>query len=61
LHHLQDIRDAVLMIYKERKNLALTLKDTRTVVAKVENIFGVLVHTIFIFAYLFIFEVGELR
>ncbi|KAK9823582.1 hypothetical protein WJX72_003976 [[Myrmecia] bisecta] len=55
---LPDIRDAVIQIYKERKNLAFTLKDTRTVVGKLEFITGIVVHILFIFFYLIIFNVN---
>ena len=54
---MQDMREAVLKIYNNRKNLALTLRDTRTVVGKLENIIGVVVHFICIFFYLTIFNV----
>ena len=42
---------------QERRNLAMTLKDTKTVVNKIERIFAVLLHIIFIFFYLLIFNV----
>lgn len=42
---------------QERKNLAFTLKDTKSVVAHVEMMLGVFLHTLFAFAYLYIFEV----
>lgn len=42
---------------QERKNLAFTLKDTKSVVAHVESMLGVFLHTLFAFAYLYIFEV----
>ena len=42
---------------QERKNLAFTLKDTKSVVAHVEMMLGVILHMLFAFAYLYIFEV----
>ena len=51
------MRDGVLSIYKNRKNLALTLKDTKTVVGKLERLFGTVVHIVFFFFYLMIFQV----
>lgn len=54
---LADIRDAVIKIYKERRNLALSLKDTKTVVGKLELVIGVVLHIIFIFFYLMVFNV----
>lgn len=44
---------------QERKNLALSLKDTRSVVGKLELICGVLMHVLMAIAYLNIFEVSE--
>ena len=95
---LADIRDAVIKIYKERRNLALSLKvsslpavsltdkvclehksnsaydvfavlpvttllvsccqDTKTVVGKLELVIGVVLHLIFIFFYLMVFNVS---
>lgn len=43
---------------QERKKLALTLADTKSVVAKLELICGVVLHIVFGFIYLMIFEVG---
>ena len=55
---LHDMRDAVIQIYNERKNLAFTLKDTWTVVGKLEFVIGISIHLLFGFFYLLIFEVG---
>eukprot|EP00208_Stichococcus_sp_RCC1054_P005886 CAMPEP_0206144266 /NCGR_PEP_ID=MMETSP1473-20131121/23556_1 /ASSEMBLY_ACC=CAM_ASM_001109 /TAXON_ID=1461547 /ORGANISM="Stichococcus sp, Strain RCC1054" /LENGTH=1146 /DNA_ID=CAMNT_0053540037 /DNA_START=541 /DNA_END=3978 /DNA_ORIENTATION=- len=54
---LQDMRDAVLQIYKERKHLAFTLADAKSVVARLEAVLGVAAHTLAAFAYLVIFRV----
>ncbi len=54
---LHDIRDAVINIYRERKFLAATLRDTRTVVSRLELVIGVVVHLVFLFFYLLIFRV----
>ncbi|KAK9863795.1 hypothetical protein WJX84_010731 [Apatococcus fuscideae] len=54
---LAEIRDSIVSIYRERRNLAMTLKDTKTVVNKIERILGVLLHIVFIFFYLLIFNV----
>ena len=54
---LQDMRDAVVATYEARKNLALTLKDTRTVVGKLENILAVGLHGVCFLFYLSIFNV----
>ena len=50
-------KHAVLQIYKERKNLAYTLQDARGVVSKLELIMGVMMHVLFVFFYLIIFDV----
>ena len=52
------MRDAVISVYESRKNLALTLKDTRSVVGKLENILGVGIHTVCFLFYLSIFNVS---
>lgn len=52
-----DMREAVLAIYKSRKNLALTLQDSKTVIAKLELIFGTMLHVLAFFVYLIIFQV----
>ena len=54
---LHDIRDSVINIYRERKFLAATLRDTRTVVSRLELVIGVVVHLVFLFFYLLIFRV----
>ncbi|PNH11269.1 Mechanosensitive ion channel protein 10 [Tetrabaena socialis] len=48
--------DTIVRVYKERKKLALTLQDTRTVVAKLELICGCVLHIVFAFFYLVIFQ-----
>ena len=54
---LLNVRDAVINIYRERKFLAATLKDTHTVVGRLELMIGIGVHLLFIFFYLLIFRV----
>lgn len=51
------MREAILAIYLDRKNLAATLKDTKTVVGKLELIVGVVIQCIFFFFYLIIWNV----
>ncbi len=48
-----------VQIYKERKNLAYTLQDARGVVSKLELIMGVMMHVLFVFFYLIIFDVSR--
>ena len=55
--YLQDLKEAVLQIYNNRSNLANTLKDTRTIVGKLERLLGICLQLIFIFFYLAIFNV----
>ena len=54
---MQDLKEAVLQIYNNRSNLANTLKDTRTIVGKLERLLGICLQLIFIFFYLAIFNV----
>jgi len=42
---------------QERKKLALTLQDAKSVVAKLELVCGVIIHIIFAVIYLMIFQV----
>ncbi|KAK9845183.1 hypothetical protein WJX84_001954 [Apatococcus fuscideae] len=55
---LHDMREAVLKIYQNRKHLALTLKDTRTIVGKLERLVGSIIHFVWIFIYLSIWNVN---
>lgn len=43
---------------KERKHLAFTLKDTKTIVGKLERIAGFVFHVLMFFFYLVIFNVS---
>ena len=51
------MRIAVANVYKNRINLAATLKDTKTVVSKLERMVGVALHLVAILFYLTIFNV----
>jgi len=42
---------------QERKDLAFTLKDTKTIVGKLETILGFAIHVLFIILYLLVFAV----
>lgn len=59
---LKECIQAVDNIYVERKNLSKTLKDGRNITKTLENLIGAVIHTIFIFLYLLIFQanVGEI-
>ena len=50
----------MLQIYQQRKNLAFTLQDARSVVSKLEMILGAVIHVLLVFAYLIIFDVSDL-
>ncbi|KAL0029403.1 hypothetical protein WJX77_004930 [Trebouxia sp. C0004] len=54
---LHNIRDAVVNVYQERKHLAFTLKDTKTIVGKLERIAAFVIHVLMAFFYLVIFNV----
>eukprot|EP00798_Chlamydomonas_sp_ICE-L_P026211 gene26211-11942_t len=55
---LSEIVDVIVKVYKERKKLALSLKDTKSVVAKLELVCGVIIQTMFVLLYLWIFNVN---
>ena len=52
------MRIAVVNVYKNRINLAATLKDTKTVVSKLERMVGAGLHLVAILFYLAIWNVG---
>ena len=51
------MREAILAVYQDRKNLAATLKDTKTVVGTLERIMAVVIQLVFFFVYLLIWNV----
>ncbi|KAI8111519.1 hypothetical protein M9435_004019 [Picochlorum sp. BPE23] len=55
---LMDCAAAVGQIYKERSNLASTLRDARSINKTLEVLIGLSVHVLFIFFYLMIFNTG---
>lgn len=55
------IREVVLKIYAERRNIAASLADTDSIVQTLEIGIGVLVHFIFFAIYLFVFGVDILQ
>ncbi|DBA70449.1 TPA: hypothetical protein ACH3X2_011857 [Trebouxia sp. C0005] len=57
---LKDVRSAVCNIFKERANLSVQLKDTKTVVGRLESVVGLILHIVAIFLYLIIFDVSFL-
>jgi hypothetical protein len=57
MHHEQEMREGVLAIYQGRKNLAATLKDTKSIVGKLERLVGFILHGVFIVFYLLIWNV----
>ncbi len=48
------------MICRERANLSVQLKDTKTVVGRLESVVGLILHIVAIFLYLIIFDVSFL-
>lgn len=49
---------AVVAVYKNRMNLSATLKDTKTVVSKLERAIGTVLHLVFVLFYLTIWNVS---
>lgn len=56
--NLKDCIASVEMIYHERCNLASTLRDTKSITKVLELLIGIVIHTIFFFFYLLVFEVN---
>lgn len=54
--NLKECIQAVDNIYVERTNLSKTLKDGRSITKTLENLIGGVIHVIFIFLYLLIFQ-----
>ena len=54
---LAELKEAVVGVYQERKNLALTLRDTKNVISKLEGLIGGVIHVMWVFFYLAIFNV----
>ena len=50
----------VQMFCRERANLSVQLKDTKTVVGRLESVVGLILHIVAIFLYLIIFDVSFL-
>ena len=59
-HAISETGFLTLQIYQQRKNLAFTLQDARSVVSKLEMILGAVIHVLLVFAYLIIFDVSTL-
>jgi len=53
---LKECVEAVQSIYKERKNLSNTLRDARNITKTLENLIGIIIHVVWIFLYLLIFQ-----
>lgn len=58
---LQECVAIVLSIYEARCDLAMSLKDTKSVVRKLEHVIGVAVHTVFVFLYMVVFQVDVIK
>ena len=43
-------------MFVDRRNLAATLKDGKNITKTLENLIGIVIHTIFIFFYLLVWE-----
>lgn len=52
---------AVVEIFEARCDLALSLRDTKTVVNKLEHVIGVVVHIIFMFFYMLVFNIDVVK
>lgn len=55
---LLQIKEGVVSIYKERANMASSLKDTDSIVSSLETAIGGVIHFIFVAFYLLIWNVS---
>ena len=55
---MPQIKDGVVGIYKERANMAASLKDTDSIVQSLETAIGGVIHFIFVAFYLLIWNVS---
>ena len=53
-----EITAAVFPTYRERRNLALALKDTRSVVGTLTYVLGAILQAVFFFFYLLVLRVS---
>eukprot|EP00890_Picochlorum_soloecismus_P004024 jgi/Picsp_1/4622/NSC_01992-R1_small conductance mechanosensitive ion channel family len=53
---LKECVEAVESIYKERRNLSNTLRDARNITKTLETLIGIIIHVVWIFLYLLIFQ-----
>lgn len=53
--------DAMEKLFAERRDLAVSLKDTKSVVGKLESVIGVGIHIIFVFIYMLVFNVDVMK
>lgn len=54
----KDCITSISKLFEDRANLAATLRDVRSVVGTLETLIGVLLHIVFVFLYLAIFDVN---
>ena len=52
------VREAIIGIFRERRNLAVQLKDTKSVVGRLKAVLLLLLHLLAAFFYLLIFSVS---
>ncbi len=50
---------ATMRLCRERANLAVQLKDTKSVVGRLKSVISVVLHIVFIFFYLVIYNVSR--
>ena len=55
---LQDVRAAVQNVFRERTNLSLQLKDSKTIVGRLQFVLGAMLQALGFFIYLLIFNVS---
>lgn len=55
---MPQVREAIVGIFRERRNLAVQLKDTKSVVGRLKAVLLLLLHLLAAFFYLVIFNVS---
>jgi hypothetical protein len=59
--NVQECCAAIARVFLDRKNLAASLKDAKSIVRTLEAVIGVFLHVLFFFIYLLIWDVDVLK
>lgn len=59
--NVQECCAAIARVFLDRKNLAASLKDAKSIVGTLETVIGLFLHVLFFFIYLLIWDVDVLK